>query len=56
MESYINKHYECIKKALEGVGLKMDKIHKKGKKTVIIISRTEISKKMINPLVQDKRC
>jgi len=42
MESSNDRHYESIKKALEGVGLKVDKIQKKGIKTVITIFRDEI--------------
>ena len=39
--------YESIKEALEGVGLKVDKIQKKGKKTVITISPNEIKEEII---------
>ena len=41
MESSNDRYYESIKKALEGVGLKVDKMQKKGKKTVITILRNE---------------
>ena len=41
MESCNFGHYESVKKALEGVGFKVDKIQKKGKKTVITIFREE---------------
>lgn len=37
-------HYESIKTALEGVGLKVDKIQKNGRKTVINTIRCEASK------------
>jgi len=43
MESSNERHYGSIKKALEGVGLTVDKIKKKGKKTVITIFRNEAS-------------
>jgi len=41
MESSNDRYYESIEKALEGVGLKVDKMQKKGKKTVITILRNE---------------
>jgi len=55
MENSNERHYESIKKALEGVGLKVDKIQKKGKKTVITIFRDEIYNVMLNPLEQEKK-
>jgi len=48
MESSNDGHYESIKKALEGVGLKVDKIQKKGKKTVITIFRVETNDEIVN--------
>jgi len=52
MESSNDSHYKSIKKALEGVGLKVDKIQKKGKKTVITILRNKTDE-MINPDEQE---
>jgi len=52
MENYSNRHNESIKKALEEVGFKVDEIHKKGRKTVITVSRNEIFNEIIN--LQDK--
>ena len=51
MESSNDRHYESIKKALERVGLKVEKIQKKGKKTVITIFRDEIA----NPVEQEEK-
>jgi len=55
MENSIERHYESIKKALEGVGLKVDRIQKNGKKTIITIFRNEISGEIINPAEQGEK-
>ena len=41
MESSDQQQYDSIKKALEEVGLKVDEIKKKGKKTIITVSCNE---------------
>jgi vacuolar-type H+-ATPase subunit F/Vma7 len=43
MENINKRHYESIRKALEGVGLAVDKIQKKRKKTVITVLCNEKS-------------
>ena len=41
MESSNERRYESIRKALEGVGFKVDEIQKKEKKTIITVSCNE---------------
>jgi len=45
MKSCNQGHYESIKKALKGVGLKVDEILKQDKKTVITVLRYKASEK-----------
>ena len=46
MKSCNQGHYESIKKAIEGAGFVVDKIQKKGKKTVITIFRNGIGEEI----------